>query len=183
MVWPRPCPVSDSPPTRPPLTLLIKHDLNAPIYILSPLTRPDSCNGHRKVSNALPKPNRSYPHLGSCWQRPILEGLLSGGAHIVITLLVTPIPPLNSINPSVKASVLAVPLSQLFLSIKVQNKPLGLSLITFSPILTIFFHLLPCGRMVMRLMGSTTSLSLLTRLCLCQDRFFLIGNWQKEEVW
>ena len=44
-----------------PLTLLIKHDLDAPIYILSPLTRPDSCNRHRKVSNALPEPNRSRP--------------------------------------------------------------------------------------------------------------------------
>ena len=65
MVWPCPCPVSDSPPTCPPLTLLIKHDLDAPVYILSPLTRPDSCNGHRKVSNALPKPHRSHLHSGS----------------------------------------------------------------------------------------------------------------------
>ena len=65
MVWPHPCPVSDSPPTRPPLTLLIKHDLNASVYILSPSTRPDSCNGHRKVSNALPEPDRSHLHSGS----------------------------------------------------------------------------------------------------------------------
>ena len=61
MVWPCPCPVSDSPSTGPPLTLLIKHDLNAPVYILPPSTRPNSCNGHRKVSNALPEPNRSCP--------------------------------------------------------------------------------------------------------------------------
>ena len=65
MVWPHPCLVSDPPPTCPPLTLLIKHDLNAPVYILLPSTRPDSCNGHRKVSNALPEPDRSCPHLGS----------------------------------------------------------------------------------------------------------------------
>ena len=65
MVWPCPCPVSDSPPTCPPLTLLIKHDLDAPISILSPSTRPDSCNRHRKVSNTLPKPDRSRLHLGS----------------------------------------------------------------------------------------------------------------------
>ena len=61
MVWPCPCPISDSPPTCPPLTLLIKHDLNAPVYILLPSTRPDSCNGHRKVSIALPEPDRSRP--------------------------------------------------------------------------------------------------------------------------
>ena len=61
MVWPCPYPVSDSPPTCPPLALLIKHNLNAPVYILVPLTRPDSCNGHRKVSNVLPEPNRSRP--------------------------------------------------------------------------------------------------------------------------
>ena len=36
-----------------------------PVYILLPLTRPDSCNGHRKVSNALPKPDRSHLHSGS----------------------------------------------------------------------------------------------------------------------
>ena len=65
MVWPHPCSVSDSPQTHPPLTLLIKHDLNAPVYILSPSTRSDSCNRHRKVSNALPEPNRRHPHLGS----------------------------------------------------------------------------------------------------------------------
>ena len=47
--------------TCPPLTLLIKHDLDAPAYILPPSTRPDSCNGHRKVSNALPEPDRSRP--------------------------------------------------------------------------------------------------------------------------
>ena len=61
MIWPHPCPISDSPPTGPPLTLLIKHDLNAPVYILPPSTRPDSCNGHRKMSNALPEPDRSRP--------------------------------------------------------------------------------------------------------------------------
>ena len=36
-----------------------------PVYILLPSTRPNSCNGHRKVSNALPKSNRSHPHLSS----------------------------------------------------------------------------------------------------------------------
>ena len=51
MIWPCSCPVSDSPLTHPPL--------------LSSSTRPDSCNGHRKVSNALPEPDRSHPHLGS----------------------------------------------------------------------------------------------------------------------
>ena len=61
MVWPCPCLVFDSPSTGPPLTLLIKHDLDAPVYILPPSTRPDSCNGHRKVSNALPEPDRSRP--------------------------------------------------------------------------------------------------------------------------
>ena len=65
MVWPWPCPISDLPPTHPSLTLLIKHDLDAPVYILLPSTRPNSCNGHRKVSNALPEPDRSRPHLGS----------------------------------------------------------------------------------------------------------------------
>ena len=49
------------PSTGPPLTLLIKHDLDAPVYIFPPSTRPDSCNGHRKVSNVLPEPNRSCP--------------------------------------------------------------------------------------------------------------------------
>ena len=65
MVWPCPCLVSDLPPTHPPLTLLIKYALNVPVYILSPSTRPDSCNGHKKVSNALPEPDRSHLHLGS----------------------------------------------------------------------------------------------------------------------
>ena len=49
------------PPTGPPLTLLIKHNLDAPVYILPPSTRPDSCNRHRKVSNTLPEPDRSRP--------------------------------------------------------------------------------------------------------------------------
>ena len=57
----RPCLVSDLPPTRPTLTLLIKHDLDAPVYILLPSTRLDSCNRHRKVSNTLPEPDRSRP--------------------------------------------------------------------------------------------------------------------------
>ena len=65
MVWLHPCLVSDLPTTCLPLTLLIKNNLDVSIYILSPSTRPNSCNGHKKVSNALPKPNRSHLHLGS----------------------------------------------------------------------------------------------------------------------
>ena len=97
-------------------------------------------------------------------------------------LLVTPVTPLNSINPSVKASALVVPPSQLFLSIKVQSKPSGLSLITFAPILIIFFYLLPCGRMAMRSMGSTTSLSLLTRLCLSTYSVSSVQSRQKKHL-
>ena len=76
MVWPRPCPVSDSPPTGPSLTLLIKHDLDAPVYILPPSTRPDSCNGHRKVSNALPESDRNCPHSGMSPSSRACLGLL-----------------------------------------------------------------------------------------------------------
>ena len=65
MVWPCLCPVSDLLSTCPPLTLFIKYDLNVPVYILLPSTRPDSCNGHKKVSNAFPEPDRSCLHLDS----------------------------------------------------------------------------------------------------------------------
>ena len=58
-------PIFDSLSIHPPLTLLIKYNLDAPIYILLPSTRLNSCNRHKKVSNGLPEHDRSRLHLGS----------------------------------------------------------------------------------------------------------------------
>ena len=64
-LWSDPIHVSSlTHPNSPPLTLL-KARPQCPIYIFPPSTRPDSCNRHRKVSNALPELNRSCLHLGS----------------------------------------------------------------------------------------------------------------------
>ena len=86
-----------------------------PVYILPPSTRPDSCNRHRKVSNALPKPDKKSSNLGSYtsavpdWMCPLLLGLAWACSLHFGFLAQRCVQPLNSWYAVVKISLTSKP--------------------------------------------------------------------------